>query len=144
MSEVIKIKYHADIDRIRQVEGSDWIDLRTAEDVLLQPGQYKRISLGVSIELPQGYEAVIIPRSSTFERYGILCANSIGLIDETYKGDNDIWQFPAYATRDCFIPKNVRICQFRIQKHQPNLAIQEVESLGNKDRSGFGSTDNMR
>lgn len=140
MGEVIKIKYHADIDPVRQVDGSDWIDLRAAEDVLLQPGQYRRISLGVSVELPQGYEAVIIPRSSTFEKYGVVCANSLGLIDEKYKGNNDVWQFPAYATRDCFIPKNTRMCQFRIQKHQPNLSIQVVEDLGNEGRGGFGST----
>ena len=138
MSEVIKIKYHADIDHVKQVEGSDWIDLRTAEDVLLQPGQYKRISLGISAELPQGYEAHILPRSSTFEKYGILLVNGAGIVDNSYNGDNDVWQFPAYATRDCFIPKNARICQFRITRNQPNLAIQTVEVLGNDDRSGFG------
>ena len=140
VKKTIFIKYHADIDSIEQVDGSDYIDLRTAEDVLLQSGQYRRISLGVSIELPSGYEAVIIPRSSTFEKYGVMCANSIGLIDESYNGDNDVWQFPAYATRDCFIPKNTRICQFRIYCHQPVLDIQTVEVLANENRGGFGST----
>lgn len=138
MTKVLKVKYHADIDPIRQVEGSDWIDLRSAEDVCLEEGQYKRISLGVSMELPDGYEAHILPRSSTFEKYGILLVNGAGIVDNSYRGDNDIWQFPAYATRDCFIPKNARICQFRIMQNQPNLAIQTVEVLGNDDRSGFG------
>ena len=138
MAKVLKIKYHTDIDPIRQVDGSDWIDLRSAEDVLLQAGKYKRISLGISVELPDGYEAHILPRSSTFEKYGILLVNGAGIVDNSYRGDNDIWQFPAYATRDCFISKNARICQFRIMKNQGNLAIQTVEVLGNDDRSGFG------
>lgn len=138
MPKVLKIKYHTDIDHLKQVEGSDWIDLRSAEDVLLQAGQYKRISLGISVELPEGHEAHILPRSSTFEKYGILLVNGMGIIDNSYNGDNDIWQFPAYATRDCFIAKNKRICQFRIVKNQENLSIQAVEVLGNADRKGFG------
>lgn len=140
MSKVLKIKYHADIDPIRRVDGSDWIDLRAAEDVYLEEGQYKRISLGVSMELPEGYEAMVIPRSSTFEKYGILLANGVGLIDNNFHGDDDIWQFPAYATRDTFIAKNKRICQFRIFKNQGNLAIQTVEELEYEGRGGFGST----
>ena len=140
MAKVLKVKYHTDIDHIRQVEGSDWIDLRSAEDVLLQAGQYKRISLGISVELPEGYEAHILPRSSTFERYGILLVNGMGIVDGSYCGDGDIWQFPAYATRDIFIQKNARICQFRIMKNQGNLAIQTVEVLGNENRNGFGHT----
>lgn len=92
------------------------------------------------MQLPEGYEALVIPRSSTFKKYGIIQANSVGLIDETYCGNNDEWHFPAYATIDVFIPKNTRICQFRIQKHQPVLYFKEVDNLGNKDRSGFGST----
>lgn len=140
MGKVLKVKYHSDIDPIRQVEGSDWIDLRAAEDVCLEEGGYKRISLGVSMELPDGYEAMVIPRSSTFEKYGILLANGVGLIDNTYCGTHDIWQFPAYATRDTFIPKNTRICQFRIMKNQESLAIQKVEELMNEGRGGFGST----
>ena len=140
MGEVIKVKYHADIDPIKPQVGGDWYDLRAGEDVLLHEGEYKRFSLGVSVELPQGYEAMVIPRSSTFEKYGILLANGVGLIDNSYCGDSDIWQFPAYATRDVFIPKNTRLCQFRIFKNMPNLAIQEVEELKHEDRKGFGST----
>lgn len=140
MPKVLKIKYHTDIDHLKQVEGSDWIDLRSAEDVYLEEGQYKRISLGISVQLPEGYEAHILPRSSTFERYGILLVNGMGIIDNAFCGDGDIWQFPAYATRDIFIRKNTRICQFRIFKNQGNLAIQTVEELEHEGRGGFGST----
>lgn len=136
----IKVKYHADIDRIEKISKGDLIDLRTAENITLRKGDYRRISLGVSMELPEGYEAWVIPRSSTFEKYGILLTNSMGLIDNSFKGDNDIWCFPAYATRSVTIPKNTRICQFRIIANQPVLEFEEVEALGNEDRGGLGST----
>jgi len=138
--ENIKIKYFADIDPIEQKEGSDWIDLRTAEDTYMYMLAYHHIPLGVAMELPEGYEAVVIPRSSTFKNWSIIQANSCGLIDESYCGDNDQWMFPAIALRDTFIPKNTRICQFRIQKKQPKINFETVEVLGNKDRKGFGST----
>lgn len=138
--ETIRIKYLADIDHIQKIHKGDWIDLRCAEDTVLKAGEYKLIPLGVAMELPSGYEALCAPRSSTFKNYGILLANSIGIIDETYKGDNDQWHFPAYATRDVTIPKNERICQFRIIEHQPEVEFEEVESLGNSDRGGIGST----
>ena len=141
-TETIKIKYHTDeIEKLRYIDGkSDWIDLRTAEDVELKAGEFKLISLGVSMELPKGYEAHVVPRSSTFKTWGILQTNSIGIIDESYCGDNDIWKMPVYATRDTTIHKNDRICQFRIEKHQPTIMFEEVDTLGNEDRSGFGSS----
>ena len=141
-TETIKIKYHTDeIEKLRYIDGkSDWIDLRAAEDVELKAGEFKLISLGVSMELPKGYEAHVVPRSSTFKTWGILQANSIGIIDESYCGDNDIWKMPVYATRDTTIHKNDRICQFRIEKHQPTIMFEEVDTLGNEDRSGFGSS----
>ena len=141
-TETIKIKYHTDeIEKLRYIDGkSDWIDLRAAEDVELKAGEFKLISLGVSMELPEGYEAYIVPRSSTFKTWGILQTNSIGIIDESYCGDNDIWRYPVYATRDTVIHKNDRICQFRIEKHQPTIMFEEVDTLGNEDRSGFGSS----
>ena len=122
-TETIKIKYHTDeIEKLRYIDGkSDWVDLRAAEDVELQAGEFKLISLGVSMELPKGYEAHVVPRSSTFKTWGILQTNSIGIIDESYCGDNDIWKMPVYATRDTTIHKNDRICQFRIEKHQPTI-----------------------
>lgn len=140
--ETLKVKYHADIDEICYIGGgkSNWIDLRAAESVEMKKGDYKLIPLGISIELPKGYEAIIAPRSSTFKKYGILLAAGIGVIDESYCGDNDIWYFPAYATRDTYIPKNDRICQFRIFQHQPDLEFDTVLTLGNPDRNGIGST----
>ena len=138
----IKIKYHTnEIEKLRYInDNSDFIDLRAAEDVELKAGEFKLISLGVSMELPKGYEAHIVPRSSTFKTWGILQTNSIGIIDESYCGDNDIWKMPVYATRDTTIHKNARICQFRIEKHQPTIKFKEVDTLGNEDRSGFGSS----
>ena len=141
-TETIKIKYHTEeIEKLRYIDGkSDWIDLRSAEDVELKEGEFKLISLGVSMELPEGYEAYIVPRSSTFKNFGIIQTNHHAIIDETYCGDNDIWKYPAYALRDTIIHKNDRICQFRIEKHQPTIMFEEVDTLGNEDRSGFGTT----
>lgn len=139
--KIINIKYVKDgMEKIGQIDKGDWIDLRVAEDVHLEPREFKLIPLGVAMSLPPNYEALMIPRSSTFKKYGIIQANSIGLIDETYCGDNDEWLFPAYATMEVNIPKNTRICQFRIIKHQPMVALAEVEHLSDTDRGGFGST----
>lgn len=138
--EKIKIKYHRGVNKVERFNTGDWIDLRCAEDVTLKKDEYKLIPLGVSMELPHGYEALVAPRSSTFKNCGILLANSIGIIDESYKGDNDEWHFPAYAVRDTTIHKNERICQFRIIKHQPLIQLKEVDHLGNADRGGIGST----
>lgn len=137
----IKIKYLKEgMEKINHIENGDWIDLRTAEDIHLEPREFKLIPLGVAMVLPENYEALLIPRSSTFKKYGIIQANSIGLIDETYCGDNDEWKFPAYATRAVDIPKNTRICQFRIFKHQQTVVLVEAEHLSDTDRGGFGST----
>lgn len=139
--EKIKIKYHdSDLIRIEKIDKGDWVDLRAAEEVCLKAGEYAMISLGVSMRLPDGYEAHIAPRSSTFKNYGILQTNSVGVVDNSYSGDNDIWRMPVYATRDTVIRKNDRICQFRIVERQPELLFEEVEQLGGKDRGGFGST----
>lgn len=136
----IKIKYLRDIEKIKELTVGDWIDLRTAEDVSLDKGEFRLIPLGIAMQLPQNYEALMIPRSSTFKKYGIIQANSVGLIDESYCGNEDEWKFPAYATRLITIPKNTRICQFRIIEHQPMLLLEEVDDLGNNNRGGFGST----
>lgn len=136
----IKIKYLRDIEKLEILSCGDWIDLRCAEDTELYAGEYKMIPLGVAMELPLGYEALVAPRSSTFKKYGIEAANSIGIIDESYKGDNDEWHFLARATRNTIIRKNERICQFRLFEHQPGVVFFEVNKLGNDDRGGFGST----
>ena len=138
----IKIRYFSDqIERLHYIDGkSDWIDLRAAEEVQMQTGEFRLIPLGVAIQLPQGYEAHIVPRSSTFKNFGILQTNSMGVIDETYCGDNDQWFMPAYAIRDTIIHVNDRICQFRILEHQPKITFETVESLGNPDCGVHGST----
>lgn len=138
--ETIQIKYHTDIEPLEQKEGSDWIDLRAAEEVKMSPNQFKLIPLGVSMKLPEGYEAHIVPRSSTFKTWGIIQTNHMGVIDESYCGDNDQWMMPVLATRAIIIHKNDRICQFRIVKKQPKILFQEVYSLGEESRGGFGST----
>lgn len=140
--QTIKIKYFTDkIDKLTYVEGkSDWIDLRAAEDVSLKKGEFKLIPLGVAMELPKGYEAHIVPRSSTYKNFGIIQTNHQGVIDSSYCGDNDQWFMPAYALRDTRISLNDRICQFRIVENQPKLVFDEVLSLGNEDRGGLGST----
>ena len=136
----IQIKYHADITPIKVTEKGDWIDLRAAENVKLKSDEFRYISLGVSMKLPDGYEAVIIPRSSTFKHWGIIQTNHMGVIDNSYSGDNDVWMFSAYATRDTLIEKNSRICQFRIQHSMSPVDLVTVDKLGDVDRGGFGSS----
>lgn len=141
--ETIKIKYLSDkINHLEFVEGekSDWIDLRAAETVEMKAGDFKLIKLGVAMQLPDGYEAHMAPRSSTYKNFGIIQTNSVAVIDHSYCGDNDEWRYPAYALRDTVININDRICQFRIVEKQPNVMFEIVESLGNKDRGGIGST----
>ncbi len=142
MKEKIKIKYHTDkIDKLTYIDGkSDWIDLRAAEDVVLKQGEFKLISLGISMKLPEGYEAHVVPRSSTFKNFGIIQTNSMGVIDETYCGTNDQWFMPVLAMRDTQIHVNDRICQFRIMAHQPTIIFEEADVLESTDRGGFGST----
>ena len=141
MKKKITILYHKkQMSRIEKISKGDWIDLRLAETVTLKKGEYQLLSLGVSIKLPKGYEALVAPRSSTFKNYGILLANSIGIIDETYCGNNDIWRFPALATRDITIPADTRIAQFRIIKHQPKIEFIIADKLRNSNRGGIGST----
>lgn len=140
--EEIKIKYFSDsIPELCYVEGkSDWIDLSASETVTLKAGEFCLIPLGVAMELPAGYEAHIVPRSSTFRNYGILQTNSMGVVDGSYCGDNDMWRMPVYATRDITIEQGARICQFRIMSNQPQLHFCRVSHLDGADRGGFGST----
>ncbi len=138
----IKIKYFTDkIDKLEYIDSkSDWIDLRAATDISLSKGEFYLIPLGVAMEIPEGYEAHIVPRSSTFKNYGIIQTNSTGIIDNSYSGDNDQWFMPVYATRDDYIVANSRIAQFRIFENQPMIIFDEVTRLNGKDRGGFGST----
>jgi len=137
----IRIKYLNDsINRLEKIEKGDWIDLRSAEDVELKKGESKLIHLGVAMELPKGYEAHIVPRSSTFKKWGIIQTNHMGVVDNTYCGDDDWWFMSVYATRDVKIEKDDRICQFRIEKKMPKIKFETVKVLGNKNRGGCGST----
>lgn len=138
--ERILIKKIKNVPTPQKIGVGDWIDLCTSTDILLNKGEFVYIPLGIAVQLPKGFEAWVVPRSSTFNKYGLLQANSIGIIDESYCGDNDQWHFPAYATREIFIPKHTRICQFRIIRHQPDVELFEVVELGNTDRGGLGST----
>ena len=138
--EIIKIKYHADIEPLSMSDKGDWIDLRAAEDVKLKEGEFYLISLGVSMQFEKGYEALVIPRSSTYKNFGIIQANSCGLIDNSYCGDDDIWKFPAIALRDTEIHKGDRICQFRLLKSMDKVIFNVVDSLNNENRGGFGTT----
>lgn len=141
MALTIQIKYHEPkLEKIEKIAKGDWIDLRAAERVEMKAGEFRLISLGVSIQLPAGYEAHIAPRSSTFKKWGILQVNSVGVVDESYCGEGDIWRMPVLATRDTVIELNDRICQFRIMAKMPEVALVETEHLSGNDRGGFGST----
>ena len=137
----ISIKYHEpELIRLESIKTGDWIDLRSAEHVELKAGEFRLISLGVSMKLPEGYEAHIAPRSSSFAKWGFLQVNSVGVVDNSYAGTNDIWKLPVYATRDAVIEVNDRICQFRIMERMPQVVFTEVDVLEDTDRGGFGST----
>ena len=138
----IKIKYFSDkIEKLRYIDGkSDWIDLRCAEEISLKKGEFKLIPLGIGMKLPKGYEAHVVPRSSTFKNFGIIQTNHMGVIDYTYSGDNDQWFMPVYAVRDTEIHVNDRVCQFRVMENQPAIEFDEVDRLDETDRGGFGST----
>ncbi len=140
-TETIRIKYFTEgMEKLSMIDKGDWCDLRSAEDVTLKAGEHRLISLGVGMILPEGYEAHIAPRSSTYKKWGIILANHIGVVDESYCGEDDVWMASVIAMRDTEIKKNDRICQFRIMKKQPKLVFEEVETLSDISRGGFGST----
>ena len=141
-TETIQIRYISDkISKLTYIDGkSDWIDLRASEDVEMKKGESRLIPLGIAVRLPKGYEAHIVPRSSTFKNFGIIQTNHMGIVDSSYCGDNDQWFYPAYAMRDTVIHANDRIAQFRIMRNQPRFIFEETDHLEEKDRGGFGST----
>jgi len=138
----LKIKYHVkELEKLRYIDGkSDWIDLRVAENVSMKQGEYRLISMGISVEIPKGYEMFIVPRSSAYKNFGILQTNAMGVVDESFCGDNDIIHMPILAMRDTEIHINDRIGQFRLMPHQPEVHFIEVDHLDNEDRGGFGTT----
>lgn len=138
--DILTKYFDKEIDKLQKIEKGDWVDLRATETVEMKAGEFRLIPLGIGMILPDGYEANVVPRSSTYKNFGILQTNHMGVIDNTYCGDNDQWMFPALAMRDTIIHKNDRICQFRIREKQPNLNFLEVDHLKEEDRGGFGST----
>ena len=138
--QTIKIKYHSDIEKISPISIGNWVDLRISQDYMLMKGESAILSLGISMKLPEGFEAHIAPRSSTFSKWGIIQTNGVGVVDNSYSGNNDVWKMAVYATRDTYIEKNSRVCQFRIMEIQPELVFEEVDSLDDISRNGFGST----
>lgn len=142
MTKKIMIHYHSnEIDKLEYIDGkSDWIDLRAAEEVVFKAGEFKLVDLGVSMRLPEGYEAHIAPRSSTFKNFGLIQTNSVGVVDFSYNSSKDRWKWPAFATRDTVIHVNDRVCQFRIVENQPKIEFEEVDYLEGVERGGFGST----
>jgi dUTP pyrophosphatase len=142
---VIKVKYFKNregltVEPLKKIDKGDWIDVRTNEAISLRKGDFVLIPLGIGMKLPEGYEAHLVPRSSTFKNWGIIQTNSIGVIDNSYSGDNDQWMMPVYATRDAVISRNERIAQFRIVEKQPMIGFDIIEHLDDTDRGGFGST----
>ena len=140
MSMVIRIKYFDGAIRLKKISKGNWIDVYSNKDIFVEEGERAMIPLGFALELPNGWEAHLAPRSSTFKSWGIIQTNSVGVVDDTYIGDNDQWHMPVYALRDTVIHVNDRICQFRIMEHQPKIVFEEVEALSAPDRGGFGST----
>ena len=142
MEAKLKIKYHVkELKKLRYIDGkSDWIDLRVAENVSMKQGEYRLISMGISVEIPKGYEMLIVPRSSAYKNFGILQTNAMGVVDESFCGDNDIIHMPILAMRDTELHINDRIGQFRLMPHQPEVHFIEVDHLDNEDRGGFGTT----
>ena len=136
----VLLRYHEGAEKIEPLKQGDWIDLRAAETVEMKAGEYRLISLGISVQMPEGYEAHVAPRSSTFRNWGIIQVNSIGIVDNSYCGDEDIWRYPALAMRDTVIHQGDRICQFRLVKKMEKPEFIEVEHLNGSNRGGFGST----
>lgn len=137
----IKVKYfNPSLPKIHKIAKGDWIDLRAAKSFTLSKDEFALIPLGIAMELPSNYEAHVVPRSSTYKHFGIIETNSMGIIDESYKGNNDQWFFPAYALRDTKIEFGDRICQFRIMEKMPKIEFVEVDKLDNEDRGGHGTT----
>lgn len=140
---LVKVLYHdEELEKLKKISQGDWTDLRSAEDVTIKKGEWRLIDLGISMELPEGYEAIMAARSSLFKNTGLIVTNAIGVIDHSYCGPEDHWKLSVYATRDTEVHKNDRIAQFRIQRIQPEVFFKTVDKLNNPNRNGFGSTGN--
>ncbi|MEO2508051.1 deoxyuridine 5'-triphosphate nucleotidohydrolase [Clostridium paraputrificum] len=149
----IRIKYFEESTKLKKIAKGNWIDVYANKDVFVKVNERAMIPLGFALELPRGWEAHLAPRSSTFKTWGIIQTNSVGVVDDTYIGDNDQWHMPVYCLegkgtelidgeeiKGTWIRKGDKIAQFRIMEVMPEIEFYEVESFGNSDRGGFGST----
>ena len=150
---IIRIKYFDNATKLKKITKGNWIDVYANKDVFVKCGERKMVPLGFALELPEGWEGHLAPRSSTFKTWGIIQTNSVGVVDDTYIGDNDQWHMPVYClqgkdiesengeeVKGTWIRKGDKIGQFRIMEVMPEIEFEEVESFGNKDRGGFGTT----
>ena len=151
---IIRIKYFDKATKLKKITKGNWIDVYANKDVFVKCGERAMVPLGFALELPEGWEGHLAPRSSTFKTWGIIQTNSVGVVDDTYIGDNDQWHMPVYCLqgkdiesddneeeiKGTWIRKGDKIGQFRIMEVMPEIEFEEVESFGNKDRGGFGTT----
>ena len=119
-----------------------WCDVNKVTDgfVKVRPGDTLVCYLGIACDMGEGYEAHLLPRSSTYLKYGLLLGNSMGLIDSEYKGDTDEWKALFYCTDYAIVPVNARLVQMEIVKSSRDIDFKEVDTLGNDNRGGYGST----
>lgn len=149
----IRIKYYDGATKLKKITKGNWIDVYANTDIFIEEGNRAMIPLGFALELPNGWEGHLAPRSSTFKTWGVIQTNSVGVVDDTYIGDNDQWHMPIFCLqgketlkedgiekRGTWIKKGDKIGQFRIMEVMPTIEFEEVESFGNEDRGGFGST----
>ncbi|EHK2326991.1 deoxyuridine 5'-triphosphate nucleotidohydrolase [Clostridium perfringens] len=150
---IIRIKYFDKATKLKKITKGNWIDVYANKDVFVKCGERAMVPLGFALELPEGWEGHLAPRSSTFKTWGIIQTNSVGVVDDTYIGDNDQWHMPVYCLqgkdlesengqeiKGTWIRKGDKIGQFRIMEVMPEIEFEEVESFGNEDRGGFGTT----
>lgn len=146
---IIRIKYFENATKLNKISKGDWIDVYANKDMFIKEGERAMIPLGFALELPSGWEGHLAPRSSTFKTWGIIQTNSIGVVDSSYIGDNDQWHMPVFClqgkneengVKGTFIERGDKIAQFRIMEVMPAIEFEEVETFGNEDRGGFGST----
>ncbi|VYU43042.1 deoxyuridine 5'-triphosphate nucleotidohydrolase [Clostridium tertium] len=146
---IIRIKYFEGATRLSKISKGDWIDVYANKDMFIKEGERAMIPLGFALELPNGWEGHLAPRSSTFKTWGIIQTNSIGVVDSSYIGDNDQWHMPVFCiqgkneqdgVKGTFIERGDKVAQFRIMEVMPSIEFEEVDTFGNKDRGGFGST----
>ena len=149
----VRIKYFDGATKLEKIAKGNWIDVYARKDIFVPVNERAMIPLGFALELPQGYEGHLAPRSSTFKSWGLIQTNSVGVVDDTYIGDNDEWHMPVYClTSKCrdtidgktkngtWVRKGDKIGQMRLMEVQPDFEFVEVDYFGNADRGGFGST----